>query len=319
VEGVATVTALLVVVLNTLAGGLGAWRWWRVEPSDAFWRLARAGQVAAVLFAVMAGVLYLAGARPDDSLFWLYAVLPVAVSFFAEQFRILSAQTVLDARGLENAQAVGRLPEAEQRSVVLQIVRREIGIMALAALVAAFLALRAVTEVAGLTDDEPASASTPPGTVVVIGDSLAVGTRALLPAELDGWDVRTTAVEGWPLAVGMDALSKAEVPDRAVLAFSLFTNDTPDQLPALEAAVRRSAGMACSVWATIAHPGHDFGAVNDRLRALGDELERVVVVPWAETVAERPELLKPDRVHGTDDGYRVRAQLYADAARSCVA
>ena len=42
------------------------------------------------------------------------------------------------------------LPDAEQRSIVLQIVRREIGVMTLAALVAAFLALRALTEVSGL-------------------------------------------------------------------------------------------------------------------------------------------------------------------------
>jgi len=44
---------------------------------------------------------------------------------------------------LEDAQAVGRLDERGQRSVVLAIVRREIGVMALAALVVAFLALRA--------------------------------------------------------------------------------------------------------------------------------------------------------------------------------
>ena len=149
-EAVATVTALLVVVLNTCAASLGAWRWWTVEPSPTFWVLARAGQAASVLLAVVAGVLYLAGARPDDSLFWLYCGLPSAVSFFAEQFRILSAQTVLDARGIENAKAVGRLPEADQRSIVLQIVRREIGVMTLAAAVAAFLALRAITEVGGL-------------------------------------------------------------------------------------------------------------------------------------------------------------------------
>jgi hypothetical protein len=149
-ETVATVSALLVVVLNTLAGALGAWRWWQVEPSDAFWVLARAGQGASGLLAVVAGVLYLAGGRPDDDLFWLYAALPAAVSFFAEQFRILSAQTVLDARGLEDAQAMRGRPDAEQRSIVLQIVRREIGVMTLGALVSAFLALRAITEVSGL-------------------------------------------------------------------------------------------------------------------------------------------------------------------------
>jgi hypothetical protein len=313
-ESVATVTALLVLVLNTLAGGLGAWRWWRVEPSDLFWVLARVGQAASVLLAVVAGVLYLAGARPENDLFWLYAVLPVAVSFFGEQFRILSAQTVLDARGIENAHAVGKLPEAEQRSVVLQIVRREIGVMALAALVAAFLAVRALAEVGGLTDDEPASAG---GTVVVVGDSLANGTRSLLEEELDGWTVRTEARDGMPLAEGMDVLRRTPIPEGAVLAISLFTNNTPDDLPALEAAVRSTSTRRCVVWATITHPVHDHRATNDRLRALDRELPLVVVVPWAEQVAERPELLRPDGVHGTAEGYRVRAALFADAARSC--
>ena len=37
---------------------------------------------------------------------------------------------MLDARGLADAQAVGALAADEQRSVVLAIVRREIGVMA---------------------------------------------------------------------------------------------------------------------------------------------------------------------------------------------
>ena len=93
--------------------------------------------------AALGGVLALMGYEPADGLFWLYALLPVAVSYVAEQFRVASAQTVLDARDLEDAQAVGRLDDAGQRSVVLAIVRREMGVMALAALVVAFLALRA--------------------------------------------------------------------------------------------------------------------------------------------------------------------------------
>ena len=149
-ETLATLTALLAVVLNGVAAAWGGWRWWTVDPSRAFWSLVRLGQGGAVALGVVAGVAYATGARPDDDLFWLYAVLPIAIGFFAEQFRILAAQTVLDARGIPDAQAVGRLPEAEQRSVVLQIVRREMGVMALAALVAAVLALRAITEAAGL-------------------------------------------------------------------------------------------------------------------------------------------------------------------------
>lgn len=140
---VAALFSLLVAALNALAAALGAWRWYRVEPSRAFWLLARAGQLAGVALAVCAGALALAGFHPSGKLFWLYALLPVAVSFVAEQLRVVSAQAVLDARGLEDAQAVGRLDEAGQRSVVLAIVRREMGTIALAAIVIVFLALRA--------------------------------------------------------------------------------------------------------------------------------------------------------------------------------
>jgi hypothetical protein len=143
VRDVAVVAALAAGGVNVLAALLGAWRWWQVEPSRAFWVLARTGQVAAVLLAVVAGVLALQGLEPADGLFWLYAVLPVAVGFFAEQLRLAAAATVLDQRGLEDAQAVGRLPERQQRSVVLAIVRREMGVATLAAATVAFLALRA--------------------------------------------------------------------------------------------------------------------------------------------------------------------------------
>jgi hypothetical protein len=150
VESVATLTALLAAVVNAAAAAWGGWRWWRVEPDRWSWALVRAGQAAVIALAALAGAAWLAGARPDDGLFWVYALVPAATSFFAEQFRLLSARAVLDARGLEDAQAVGRLPEREQRSVVLQIARRELGVMALAAGANAFLAVRAATEAAGL-------------------------------------------------------------------------------------------------------------------------------------------------------------------------
>jgi hypothetical protein len=140
---VAAAAALVTAAVNVIAGLFGAWRWWTVAPSRAFWVLARAGQAAAVALAATAGVAAATGFRPADGLFWLYALLPVAVGFVAEQLRAASAQTVLDARGLEDARAVGRLDEAGQRSVVVAILRRELGVIALAAIVVAFLALRA--------------------------------------------------------------------------------------------------------------------------------------------------------------------------------
>jgi hypothetical protein len=140
----AHILAVLVAVSNGLAGIVSGILWWRVDPNTSAWVLIRVGQALAIAQALGAGVLAAMGLDPADGLYWLYALLPVAVGFVAEQLRLASAQLVLDARGLEDAQSVGRLPEDDQRSVVLQIVRRELGVMAAAALVIAFLALRAL-------------------------------------------------------------------------------------------------------------------------------------------------------------------------------
>jgi hypothetical protein len=138
----AMAAGLATAAVNGVAGAFAGWRWWLVEPHDAVWPLLRGGQVVSGVWALIAGGLALSGYRPPDDLYWLYALLPLAIGFIGEQLRVASAEQVLEQRGLENAQAVGALPEAEQRSVVLQIVRREMGVMALAALVVAFLAVR---------------------------------------------------------------------------------------------------------------------------------------------------------------------------------
>ena len=140
---VAEIAAWAVLAVNAVAGAFAGWRWWLVSPSRPVWPLLRAGQGLAVAQAAVAGGLFAAGYEPGDGLYWLYALLPVAIGLIAEQLRIASAEQVLEHRELADAKAVGALPEAEQRSVVLAVVRREIGIMALAALVVAFLALRA--------------------------------------------------------------------------------------------------------------------------------------------------------------------------------
>ncbi len=135
--------ALAVAVLNLLPALLGAWCSYRGQVSHAFWVLLRVGQGSALVLAIVVGSLAAAGHYSSERLFYLYALLPLAVAFVAEQLRVASAQTILDQRDLPDAQAVGALPEREQRRVVAAIVAREMGIMALSALVVVFLALRA--------------------------------------------------------------------------------------------------------------------------------------------------------------------------------
>jgi hypothetical protein len=153
--------ALAVAGLNSIAAVVGASAWYWTPPSApddptsasraiaGFWVMLRVGQGSALALALAVGSLAAAGKYSSEHLFYLYALLPLAIGFVAEQLRIASAQTILDQRGLENAAAVGDLPESEQHAVVAAIVRREIGVMALSALVVVFLALRAASTAHG--------------------------------------------------------------------------------------------------------------------------------------------------------------------------
>jgi hypothetical protein len=145
--------AIAVAALNAPPALLGGWLWYWGEPTErgarAFWVLLRIGQGSALMLAIAVGSLAAAGKDSREGLFYLYALLPIAIAFVAEQLRIASAQIVLDQRGLENAQAVGRLDEHAQRHLVALIVRREVAVMAASAAVVVFLALRAASTAHG--------------------------------------------------------------------------------------------------------------------------------------------------------------------------
>lgn len=137
------VVGIAMTALFAAAGLLGAWRWWRAQPSRRFWGLLRVAQGLVLAEAILGGVLLLEGRRPSDGLHYLYGLLPLAVGFVAEQLRLAAADTVLAARDIESARAVGDLPAAEQRVIVSAILQRELGAVALGALVCAGLCVRA--------------------------------------------------------------------------------------------------------------------------------------------------------------------------------
>ena len=89
----------------------GAWCWWRVANERLVLAAAPrlAGRDRASRWRSAACSCCSGTSRP--SLHLLYGVLPLLVSFIAEQLRVSAAQMVLDARGFESAQAVGELPD----------------------------------------------------------------------------------------------------------------------------------------------------------------------------------------------------------------
>lgn len=139
----------VLVAVNAAAGLWGLWLWWRAEPQPAFWTVLRTGQALLVVQVILGGATLAVGREPAE-LHLLYGLLPLGVSFVAEQLRLVAADQVLDRRGLASAREMENLPPQEQRVVVLEIVRRETGVMAASAIVVALLALRASGVAGGL-------------------------------------------------------------------------------------------------------------------------------------------------------------------------
>lgn len=131
------VVGCALIGLNLVAFAVGGIAWLRNRPSVSFWYLLRAAQAAVFLQALLGGLLVMTNHEPDDSLHYLYGILPLVVSFLAEGARAGAAQRELGDLDYES------LPAENQQALALAIVRREMGIMAVSCGVILFLGLRA--------------------------------------------------------------------------------------------------------------------------------------------------------------------------------
>ncbi len=89
--------------------------------------------------AALGGLLLVTDHQAKESLHYLYGILPLVISFIAEGARLGAAQRELGELDIES------FPAEAQESIALQIVRREMGIMAVSCIVIFFLAVRAAT------------------------------------------------------------------------------------------------------------------------------------------------------------------------------
>src|SRR3954453_1024681 len=135
--GLHIAVGISLIALNAAGGLLGGIAWYRSRPSIPFWYLLRAAQVSVFVQALLGGLLVVTNHEPEEGLHYLYGILPLAVSFIAEGARADAAQREVGEIDYE------ALPQADQESLALAIVRREMGIMAVSCGVIFFLALRA--------------------------------------------------------------------------------------------------------------------------------------------------------------------------------
>ena len=129
----------LVILLNLVAGVLGGWAWFKLRPSVPFWYFLRFAQIAVFVQAALGALLLVTGHSAKEDLHYLYGILPLVISFIAEGARLGAAQRELGEVDIE------AFPAEAQEEIALQIVRREMGIMAVSCIVIFFLAVRAAT------------------------------------------------------------------------------------------------------------------------------------------------------------------------------
>ncbi len=130
------ITGIALIAANLTAGVWGGVAWVQRRPSIGFWYALRIAQAIVVLQVILGAVLVFLGHRTVD-LHYVYGLLPLLVSFLAELVRVGAAQQELGELDFR------ALPEERQQAVAMAIVRREMGIMAVACLVILGLALRA--------------------------------------------------------------------------------------------------------------------------------------------------------------------------------
>jgi dienelactone hydrolase/lysophospholipase L1-like esterase len=162
--------------------------------------------------------------------------------------------------------------------------------------------------------------------VLYVGDSLGVGTTPGLARQLGSADrVHGDSRIGRPSSEGLQVLRQTFAPSDDIVVFDLGTNDDPAQPARLAgdlAAARQATGKRCMVVATLNRPplnGVSVDGLNQAVLAFASAARNVQLVDWNAIASSQPDLLGPDHVHPTPQGYALRAQLFAQAVAGCAA
>lgn len=160
--------------------------------------------------------------------------------------------------------------------------------------------------------------------VLVVGDSLGVGTEPALRAALPDTEIAADSRNGRPSPEGVSVLSELLRPEHDAVVFDLGTNDGNAAVAVTAgslATARELTGDRCLVIATLNRPplaGIPIDGQNAMIRRFAASTPNVALVEWNDAAAGTPGVLQADGVHATSAGYAYRGALFADAVRSCL-
>jgi lysophospholipase L1-like esterase len=169
----------------------------------------------------------------------------------------------------------------------------------------------------------PAHAQAPPGGILVVGDSLEVGTSPNLAPLLPGATITVDAEESRSSSAVLDALAANLDASHSIVVFDAGTNDDPAQPSVLTANLAQAAELAgdrCMVVATINRPPYNgIGpeGLNAAVTSFAASRPNTQLVDWQSAALSDPGILYSDGVHPTPQGYRLRAQLIAQGITAC--
>jgi lysophospholipase L1-like esterase len=192
-------------------------------------------------------------------------------------------------------------------------------LIAVALAAAAATASLAAAPASGARSHRPGSRS-----LLVVGDSLTVGTRPYLHHWLGRWHIHTVASISKQVTEGPATLRSFGSRLPRVIFVNLGTKGDPRAVSLFRHAVRstmRIAGSSrCVVWSTIVRPpvaGRRYAGLNAVLADEARKRRNLMLFRWVRLARRHPGWFGPDHVHVTASAYNVRARAMARTVRSC--
>jgi lysophospholipase L1-like esterase len=183
----------------------------------------------------------------------------------------------------------------------------------------------AVALAAALMAADTSSARVPGSrTLLVVGDSLTVGTAPYIHRNLRRWHIHQRVAISTQVTEGPGILRSYGRHLPRVVFVNLGTNGDPRAtglfLHSLRRIMRIAGPRRCVVWASIVRPpvaGASYARLN---RVLADQARRrrnLILFRWARLARRHPGWFGPDHVHVTASAYKVRARAMSARIRRC--
>ena len=191
--------------------------------------------------------------------------------------------------------------------------------MRLIAVVLAATALLAIAPGAGAKRHLPYSRS-----LLVVGDSLTVGTRPYLHRHLRRWRIHQEVGISTQVTQGPGIMRRYGRHLPRVIFVNLGTNGDPRATGTFEGAIRRVMHIAgkhrCVVWSSIVRPpvaGASYARLNRVLAHQARKRKNLMLFRWVRMARAHPYWFGSDHVHVTATAYRIRAKAMAKQIRKC--